>query len=174
VAASNAYLALLKDPRWQKMRLEILSRDDWTCQSCTNKEKTLNVHHRYYVRGNSPWEYPPESLVTLCEDCHEAVSVEQKLLTESCRLLREFEHGHVRGFVEALVASRDQSGIGPNASFEFIDGAALFLGVSPDEIMQRSGTDGSLSADDVRELRATGREFLNQIRRQLAAKRSKA
>jgi hypothetical protein len=31
----------------------------------------LNVHHRYYVKGRRPWEYPNFSLVTLCRDCHE-------------------------------------------------------------------------------------------------------
>lgn len=32
--------------------------------------KVLNVHHKYYVNGNNPWEYDNEALVTLCEDCH--------------------------------------------------------------------------------------------------------
>ena len=32
--------------------------------------KALNVHHKYYVNGNKPWEYSSDALVTLCEDCH--------------------------------------------------------------------------------------------------------
>lgn len=34
------------------------------------KIKGLNVHHKYYVKGKSPWEYSDEALITLCEDCH--------------------------------------------------------------------------------------------------------
>lgn len=66
-----SYSQLLLDPRWQKKRLEILSRDDFTCQLCSETEETLHIHHTYYRKGNMPWEYPDCSLVTLCKDCHE-------------------------------------------------------------------------------------------------------
>jgi hypothetical protein len=65
------YSELLKDPRWQKKRLEILSRDGWRCRECYAKDKTLHVHHQYYISGNSPWEYDDITLITLCMDCHE-------------------------------------------------------------------------------------------------------
>jgi hypothetical protein len=65
------YSDKLKDPRWQKKRLEILNRDKWTCQICFDTEKTLHVHHRRYLRGREPWDIPNECLVTLCESCHE-------------------------------------------------------------------------------------------------------
>ena len=65
------YSEKLKDPRWQKKRLEILQRDEFTCRSCFDDSKTLHVHHRYYERGLEPWEYPNSSLITLCYDCHE-------------------------------------------------------------------------------------------------------
>lgn len=64
------YSEQLKDPRWQKKRLEILQRDDFTCQICGHKDKTLHVHHVYYKKGLKPWEYKDSSLITLCEDCH--------------------------------------------------------------------------------------------------------
>lgn len=69
---SSAYAQKLKDPRWQKRRLEILSRDEFTCQMCFDSESTLVVHHRYYVWGREPWDYNDDFLVTLCQDCHEA------------------------------------------------------------------------------------------------------
>ena len=65
------YSDKLKDPRWQKKRLQILERDNWACVKCTDKESTLCVHHLKY-HGN-PWESDNKDLVTLCEDCHEAV-----------------------------------------------------------------------------------------------------
>lgn len=70
--ASAAYLEKLKDPRWQKKRLEILNRDEWTCRSCESITKTLHVHHCEYEWGREPWDYPDEQLVTLCFECHEA------------------------------------------------------------------------------------------------------
>jgi hypothetical protein len=30
----------------------------------------LEVHHTYYERGRDPWDYPINSLVTLCYACH--------------------------------------------------------------------------------------------------------
>lgn len=65
------YSELLRDPRWQKMRLQILERDQWKCTSCANAKDTLHVHHRYYENGRKPWEYPINSLATLCANCHE-------------------------------------------------------------------------------------------------------
>jgi len=67
----SEYSKKLKDPRWQKKRLEILERDEWMCQKCFNSESTLVVHHRRYLPDRDPWDYPNELLVTLCEDCHE-------------------------------------------------------------------------------------------------------
>ena len=66
----TTYGEKLKDPRWQKRRLQVLERDDWTCQLCRSKDKTLHVHHRWYEKGAEPWEAPDEALVVLCEGCH--------------------------------------------------------------------------------------------------------
>lgn len=57
-----------RDPRWQRKRLEILQRDEWTCHACNATDKTLHVHHKYY-NGN-PWNVPDDALQTLCEECH--------------------------------------------------------------------------------------------------------
>src|SRR4051794_36351337 len=64
------YADLLRDPRWQRKRLEILKRDDFRCQACHDDSSTLNVHHCYYEYDNDPWDYEDKSLVTLCESCH--------------------------------------------------------------------------------------------------------
>lgn len=66
------YSDKLKDPRWQKKRLEILERDKWMCQDCGDNENTLHVHHRVYMYGKEPWDTPNEYLITLCAGCHEA------------------------------------------------------------------------------------------------------
>lgn len=72
----STYAELLTDPRWQKKRLEILERDHWACQRCQSKSRTLHVHHRYYVSGRLPWEYPGFCFQTLCKECHDDISVE--------------------------------------------------------------------------------------------------
>lgn len=65
------YSEKLKDPRWQKKRLEVFKRDEFTCQKCYDDESTLHVHHRYYIKGKDPWDYPLDAFVTLCEECHQ-------------------------------------------------------------------------------------------------------
>ncbi len=70
IANTSEYSNLLKDPRWQKKRLEILQRDGFKCTNCGDDSHTLHVHHLYYTKGLKPWEYPDDALVTLCERCH--------------------------------------------------------------------------------------------------------
>lgn len=66
-----SYSEQLKDPRWQKKRLEIFNRDKFTCVQCGNFKSTLHVHHANgYQNGLMPWEYPDVELLTLCESCH--------------------------------------------------------------------------------------------------------
>ncbi len=64
------YKEKLKDPRWQKKRLEVFQRDDFRCQLCWDNRSTLHVHHKYYKRGQSPWDYKMKAFLTLCEKCH--------------------------------------------------------------------------------------------------------
>lgn len=63
------YFEKLKDPRWQKKRLQIFERDKWACLCCDRKDETLCVHHLVYS-AKEPWDEPDENLETLCEDCH--------------------------------------------------------------------------------------------------------
>jgi len=83
----SEYAAKLRDPRWQKKRLEILQRDEWTCQACFDNESTLAVHHRIYLPGKDPWEYPDDLLVTLCETCH-SLEIEDRPQIESLMIQR--------------------------------------------------------------------------------------
>ena len=67
------YLEKLQDPRWQKTRLKVLERDNFTCICCDETTKQLHVHHCYYVGRRNPWEYHLSTMVTLCVDCHKSV-----------------------------------------------------------------------------------------------------
>lgn len=66
----KSYSEKLQDPRWQRKRLEIMDRDGYKCRECQSTEKTQTVRHAYYKKGCEPWEYPNESLQTVCMDCH--------------------------------------------------------------------------------------------------------
>lgn len=63
------YSEKLRDPRWQKKRLQILERDNWCCQSCRCDDRNLQVHHLFYSKRD-PWDYPDEAYQTLCDACH--------------------------------------------------------------------------------------------------------
>lgn len=65
----STYPEKLRDPRWQKKRLEIMERDGFRCRICHSEEETLNVHHIVY-RSGDPWDAASKNLVTLCENCH--------------------------------------------------------------------------------------------------------
>jgi len=104
MAPSTSYGELLKDPRWQRRRLEILERDNWTCQACTSTDKTLHVHHKFYLSGKTPWEYENDNLVTLCLDCHEQATNSMALLRVGLARLGPEHHEQLRGYVDALVS----------------------------------------------------------------------
>lgn len=70
------YSEQINDPRWQRKRLKIFERDNFTCRTCKDKEKQLQVHHLYYLPGLLIWEYEDEALVTVCKDCHEILTKE--------------------------------------------------------------------------------------------------
>lgn len=100
-ATKVTYAEKLKNPKWQKRRLEILQRDDFRCRFCQDSESTLHVHHLSY-QGN-PWETPSEHLITLCEDCHEDETHNRKEY-ENTLLKTLKEKGYPGGFVIDLAA----------------------------------------------------------------------
>lgn len=67
------YAEKLRDPRWQKKRLEIFGRDEFTCQSCGSKAVELHCHHTFYEPKTEPWDADKSHLVTLCSICHDEV-----------------------------------------------------------------------------------------------------
>lgn len=102
----SKYAEKLKDPRWQKKRLEVLNESEWTCSSCRSTDRTLHVHHRVYWPGIDPWDYPYPYYEVLCEDCHaeqtesdregrrtaEAEGLEHEFHKRVFRLLPWFDH----------------------------------------------------------------------------------
>lgn len=84
---ASQYWQKLKDPRWQRKRLEAMEKADFTCEICGDSESTLNVHHKEYFKGHEPWEYLTEQLCVLCESCHEAQHEKIDVLKMVCSTL---------------------------------------------------------------------------------------
>ena len=66
-----SYADLLKDPMWQKRRLEVLEDAQWKCEECDDKTTELHVHHKRYLRNLKPWEYERADLIVLCRPHHD-------------------------------------------------------------------------------------------------------
>jgi len=81
---NKSYYEKLKDPRWQKKRLQIMQRDAFTCRHCGDTEETLNVHHKQYFKNKDPWDYEDKDLMTLCEVCHSETSDLAKAISIAC------------------------------------------------------------------------------------------
>jgi hypothetical protein len=71
-----------KHPLWQKKRLEALEQFDFSCSECGNKDATLHVHHKRYVRGRNVWEYSLAELEVLCETCHATTHTVRKAIDD--------------------------------------------------------------------------------------------
>jgi hypothetical protein len=66
----KTYFEKLKDPRWQRKRLEVMQYREFKCEICDDDKQELHVHHKEYKSGKEPWEYSIYELECLCADCH--------------------------------------------------------------------------------------------------------
>ena len=114
-----SYSQKLKDPRWQKKRLEIFNRDEFTCRDCGAKDKTLHVHHCHYDR-REPWEMAEALLLTLCDQCHESrgsLESDAKLMLAQIMAQLPHEPGNqedLQSFVESLRGTVEGIGVDPD------------------------------------------------------------
>lgn len=98
----NSYSEKLKDPRWQRKRLEIMQRDGFKCRDCDNSQHTLHVHHCGYAKGN-PWETSGEMLLTLCDGCHQTrQSAEDEIKARFSVLLAKTSQIALRGLFSSI------------------------------------------------------------------------
>jgi hypothetical protein len=58
--------------KWSDFRKRIIERDNDMCVKCkrSNPDAILQVHHKKYIKGRMPWDYPEELCETLCKGCH--------------------------------------------------------------------------------------------------------
>src|SRR5687767_732853 len=102
----SGYSELLRDPRWQKKRLQILERENWTCETCGATDQELHVHHGYYERDKMPWDYHDDTLHCLCWECHSLAEMQRKISAHLMSLLGAKEFFIVKGFVIGMLGSK--------------------------------------------------------------------
>ncbi|MCX7257277.1 MAG: hypothetical protein NTZ64_11205 [Polaromonas sp.] len=60
---------------WKIFRNEVIRLDGGACSNCgktASDGAILQVHHKQYFSGRSPWDYPYNLCETLCKGCHAA------------------------------------------------------------------------------------------------------
>ena len=112
------YQQKLRLPEWQKKRLEIMIRDGFKCRECGDAKSTLNVDHGYYEKDRMPWEYPDESLRTLCEDCHGKIEELRKQIKKAMGALDL--RGLNRALGSILHGSHEPMPPAPSTQREFV------------------------------------------------------
>lgn len=78
VVMQQDFLKSYRSTQWQEKKNKILTRDNYTCAICGkhgDEHTLMHVHHLTYknCKDGKAWNCPDEDLVTLCEDCHNAV-----------------------------------------------------------------------------------------------------
>lgn len=96
------YDAKRLDPRWQRTKSEVMLAAGFKCQDCGDSAHTLNVHHKEYVSGREPWDYPKENFVCCCEKCHE---LREQVVRESRKVFQEIDPHIAIVFLQQLVTS---------------------------------------------------------------------
>lgn len=131
----STYYELLKHPKWQKKRLEILEAANFECECCGGKDKTLHVHHKYYKKGLKPWEYPDHSLLCLCEDCHILYHNQKEKLSWVIGFLDFTDLEQLSGFAKGLILQDFPNWEIDLDSWEEVYGVALCWGINVKTIL---------------------------------------
>jgi hypothetical protein len=111
----SSYASKLRDPRWQKKRLEVMQHRDFCCEVCGDSKSTLNVHHKQYLKGHEPWDYHVEQLCCICESCHEEYHYLPDILSLICSYL-PIDGKNNRTEIAILIAGILGKGMPENAS----------------------------------------------------------
>ena len=144
-----SYSDLLRDPRWQRKRLETLQAAGWACSNCGDKTKTLHVHHLKYRRGAKPWEYEADELRSLCEKCHDDATEAIRNLDEAVDGIKVMgDPGWIEmaiGYLRALRGAAEEEIIIVD-NYEQAMGVSHALGGGRAEEVLDSLVDGKLDA----------------------------
>jgi hypothetical protein len=152
------YVEQLKHPNWQRKRLEILEREEFMCEECENADLTLHVHHGYYEKGLSPWEYPDESLHVLCEDCHKKAQRQLTLLHRQIGKLDMTDIEQLSAYALALEAQAEGGTVIWVESYEIAQGVGDAFQIRPEAVIDaRDREHNTIDGRALQQLRASAR-----------------
>jgi hypothetical protein len=136
------FQAQYRRPEWQRKRLEIMDRDGWACTHCDNPGRELQIHHAFYSGKRKPWEYPDESLHTLCKECHEEFEIIRKRMLEEIGTLPLSLPMQVLGYIVA--AKHDENDLYDRQfkieTYEMGVGVSHYWGL-PEELLMAMASD---------------------------------
>lgn len=122
------YNELLRHPFWQRKRLEIFQRDNFTCQRCTDTISNLQVHHLYYLPNKMPWEYPGEALITLCDLCHTKAEFYKWMQKKGqAQLIRLGLNYYERQEMMSLISNKVRANLYRADALKYIDDIKILL-----------------------------------------------
>jgi len=134
----KSYFEKLKDPRWQRKRLEVLQDRSFECEECGDRESTLHVHHPAYRKNIEPWDYHTDELMCVCENCHKRCHYESDILTSILTEIRlDINQRSNVLFITGFLAAISQDGpfnIKVITDYEFISGIAFFYKQTPETV----------------------------------------
>jgi hypothetical protein len=97
------YSDKLKNPKWQKKRLQVLDKANFICELCQDTDETLQVHHLKYLKGKEPWEYDLDNFKCLCESCHKAITILSWIeFKDIYKVFKQSIHGHNNVYIGYL------------------------------------------------------------------------
>ncbi len=69
IKGNGSYREKLQNPLWADFAKSMRNLRGNSCQLCRQRG-VLQVHHWFYDFNREPWEYSPDEVAVLCEDCH--------------------------------------------------------------------------------------------------------
>lgn len=104
----SRYHEKLLDSRWQQRKTSIQIRDQFQCQKCKVKDQTVHVHHRHYLHGRDPWDYPDALLVLLCAKCHKEEEECAEVIKQMAPVLHHYGYFNteIKDAINKLIESK--------------------------------------------------------------------
>ena len=130
------YSEKLRDPRWQRIRIDVWRRAGCMCEACGNDKESLEVHHCYYEKGKEPWDYPLSCFLLLCESCHSEWHEEKQKLERTFAEFYSSDLLQARGLVTGFKASNNHMDVRFADSEDAIFVAAVVRGFWPPTFYQ--------------------------------------
>ena len=105
------YSEKLRDPRWQRVRIDVWRRAGCMCEACGNDKESLEVHHCYYEKGKEPWDYPHTCFLLLCESCHSEWHEEKQKLDKTLAEFYTEDIMQARGLLTGFKACNNHTDV---------------------------------------------------------------